>query len=107
LIGANNFVVKSTTNNLKIQTINFDSYRSLINYFRENKAEFHIYQAHENKSFRIVIHNIRPSTPTTKLGIAIEEIGGFSIRNVTNALHKSNKNKLPIFFVDLEAAGIN
>ena len=107
LIGANNFVVKSSANNLKVQTTNSDTYRSLIKYLKENKAEFHTYQAHEDKSFRIVIRNIHPSTPTTDIGIAIEEIGGFTVRNVTNVLNKTNKNKLPIFFVDLEPAEIN
>lgn len=44
-IGANNFVVKSNANNVRLQTVNPDSCRSLIKYLKENKAEFHTYQA--------------------------------------------------------------
>lgn len=45
-------------------------------------------------------------TPIVEIGIAIEEIG-YSVRQVTNVLKKITKNKLPIFFVDLEPASIN
>lgn len=46
------------------------------------------------------------STPTVDIGIAIQGIG-YSVRSVTNVLHKTTKSKLPIFFVDLEPAEIN
>jgi len=49
-----------------------------------------------------VIRNIHPSTPLVEIGIAINEIGPFSVRNVSNVLNKTTKNKLPIFFIDLE-----
>jgi len=53
-----------------------------------------------------VVRNLHPSTPTAEVGIAIEEIG-FSVRQVSNVLQKTTKNKLPMFFVDLEPAEIN
>lgn len=109
LVGADKFVVKSTANNLKIQISDSDFYRSPIKYLKDNKAKFYTYQAQEDRPFRIVIHNIYPSTPTVEISMAIEaiEIGGFIVHNVPNVLNKVNKNKLPIFFVDLEFAEIN
>lgn len=107
ILGANKFAVKSTARDLKIQTTDSDSYRSLIKYLKSQNAEFHTFQAHEDKPFRIVVRNIHPSTPTSEIGIAIEEIGGYTVRNVSNVINKTNKNKLPIFFVDLEPAEIN
>ena len=68
--------------------------------------QYHTYQPQEDKAFRIVIRNLHPSTPTDEIGIAIEEIG-FSFRQVTNELKKITKEKLPMFFVDLEPAPIN
>ena len=106
LVGTNNFFVKSTSKNLKIQSSNSDTYRSIIKYLKESKAEYHTFQAQEDKSFRIVVRNLHPSTPTVDIGIAIQEIG-YTVRNVTNVLHKTTKSKLPIFFVDLEPAVIN
>lgn len=91
LIGVNNFLVKSTTKNLKVQTTNSDSYRSVIKYLKENKAEFHTYQAQEDKPFRIVIRNLHPSTPTTEIGSALEEIGGYTVRNVSKCFKQNYK----------------
>jgi len=106
LIGSENFLFKSSTNALKIQTINSDSYRKTIHFLNEEKAQFHTFQPQEDKAFRIVIRNLHPSTPTTEVGIAIEDLG-FSVRQVANVLQKVTKNKLPMFFVDLEPATIN
>lgn len=106
LVGINNYFVKSTSKNLKIQSNNSDTYRSIIKYLKESKAEYHTFQAQEDKSFRIVVRNLHPSTPTVDIGIAIQEIG-YTVRSVTNVLHKTTKSELPIFFVDLEPAEIN
>lgn len=106
LIGSQNFSFKSSANNLKISTSNSESYREAIKYLKQSKAEYHTYQARENKAFRIVIRNLHPSTPTSEVGVSIEEIG-YSVRQVTNIIHKTTKLPLPIFFVDLEPAQIN
>ncbi|KAL4098378.1 hypothetical protein QTP88_023003 [Uroleucon formosanum] len=106
LVGINNFFVKSTSKNLKIQSNNSDTYRSIIKYLKESKAEYHTFQAQEDKSFRIVVRNLHLSTPTVDIGIAIQDIG-YTVRSVSNVLHKTTKSKLPIFFVDLKPAEIN
>lgn len=106
LIGSENFLFKSSTNALKIQTINSDSYRKFIHFLNEEKAQFHTFQPQEDKVFRIVIRNLHPSTLTIEVGIAIEDLG-FPVRQVANVLQKVTKHKLPMFFVDLEPAIIN
>jgi len=106
LLGADNFLFKSSSNDLKILTKNSDSYRAVINYLNKNKAEYHTYQQRENKAFRVVVRNIHPSTPLNEIGIAIQEIG-FTVRQVANVRHKISKKNLPLFFVDLEPAEIN
>lgn len=106
LIGSENFSFKSTLNNLKIQTKNPDSYRAVIHFLQDNEAEFHTYQMEENKAYRIVIRNLHPTTNTTEIRLALEEIG-FQVRQVTNILHKTTKINLPIFFVDLEPSETN
>ncbi|KAF0707613.1 Uncharacterized protein FWK35_00035033, partial [Aphis craccivora] len=85
LIGSDNFFFKSSTNDLKIQTTTPEYYR---------------------KPYRIVIRNLHPSTPTVDIGIAIEG-EGYTVRQVSNIIHKTTKVKLPIFFVDLDPAEIN
>lgn len=46
LVGINNFFVKSPSKNLKIQSSSFDTYRLIIKYLKESKAEYHTFQAH-------------------------------------------------------------
>jgi len=101
LIGVDNFICKSTTDNLKIQTSNPDAYRVLVHFLKDEKAEFHTYQLKEDKPLRVVIRNLHPTTP---LNLIKEELAVrlFEVRQVTNVLHKVTKNCLPLFFVDLE-----
>ncbi|KAL4103216.1 hypothetical protein QTP88_018593 [Uroleucon formosanum] len=60
LLGTENFLFKSSTNDLKILTKNSDSYRTVIKYLNANKAEYHTYQQRKNKAFHVVIRNIHP-----------------------------------------------
>ncbi|KAL4149559.1 hypothetical protein QTP88_003486 [Uroleucon formosanum] len=78
LLGADNFLFKSSSNDLKILTKNSDSYRAVIKYLNEKKAEYHTYQQRENKVFRVV-RTIHPTTSLNEIGIAIQEIG-FTVR---------------------------
>ncbi|KAL4085224.1 hypothetical protein QTP88_027083 [Uroleucon formosanum] len=83
-----------------------NAYRKVIRHLKEKQIEHHTYQAREDRAFRIVVRNLHPSTPTSEVGIAITDIG-YSVRNVSNVLHKTSRQPLPLFFVDLDPAEIN
>jgi hypothetical protein len=106
LIGRNNFVCKSSSTHLKIQTKKPADYRNLIHFLKENNAEFHTYQLQSEKPYRVVIRNLHPTTSVSEISAAIEEIG-FATRQVTNIRHYLTKNPLPLFFVDLEPDSSN
>ncbi|KAF0752106.1 Uncharacterized protein FWK35_00030350 [Aphis craccivora] len=55
IIGVDNYICKSSANKLKILTPNPESYRTLVRYLKEEKAEYHTYQLREDKPLRIVI----------------------------------------------------
>lgn len=101
LIGVDNFFCKSSADRLKIQTANPDSYRTLVRYLKEENAEFHTYQLHEDKPIRVVIRNLHPTTRTELIKDELE-VRLFEVRRVTNVLHRITKIQLPLFFVDLE-----
>jgi hypothetical protein len=101
LIGVDNFYCKSSTEQLKIQTANLESYRTLIRYLKDQKAKYHTFQLKEDKPLRVVIRNLHPSTPTELIKAELE-IRLYEDRQVTNMLHKINKCPLPLFFIDLE-----
>jgi hypothetical protein len=101
LIGVDNFICKSSTNSLKIQTSDPNAYRALEQYLKSEKSEYHTYQLKEEKPLRIVIRNLHPSTPLSLIKEELE-VRLYEVRQVTNVLHKVNKNPLPLFFIDLE-----
>ncbi|KAF0688558.1 Uncharacterized protein FWK35_00037936, partial [Aphis craccivora] len=101
IIGVDNFICKSSADKLKIQTSNPESYRTLIHFFNDENVQYHTYQLREDKPLRIVIRNLHSSTPIKTIKEELE-FRLFEVRQVTNVLHKVNKNPLPLFFVDLE-----
>ncbi|KAL4123384.1 hypothetical protein QTP88_015580 [Uroleucon formosanum] len=72
LIGVDNFYCKSSTDRLKIQTANPESYRSLIRYLKDQKSEYHTFQLRENKPLSKVIRNLHPSTHTELIKSELE-----------------------------------
>jgi len=91
LNGPNSFVCKSTSTHLKVQAKKSDDYRKIIHFLNEYNASIHTYQLQSEKSYRVVIRNLHPSTQTADISSVIEEIW-FSTRQVTNILASPNKN---------------
>lgn len=106
LTDSSGFECKSSTKGLKLQTYSSDSYRTVINYFKENNVSFHSYQLKELKAFRVVIRNLHP---TTDVSFIKEELlnNGFSTRNIMPVINKLTKTPLPVFFIDLEPGPTN
>lgn len=106
LVSPDKFFFKSSSSNLKIQVEKPTAYRKIIEFLKNNKAEYHTYQAKEDKAYRVVIRNLHSTTSTTDITEALNEIG-FSVRQVSNVLHKQTKTPMPLFFVDLEPSPLN
>lgn len=53
---------------------NSDSFRMVITFLNDERADYYIYQQCENKEFHLVIRNIYPSSSTNVIGITIQEI---------------------------------
>lgn len=101
ILGVENFICKSSTDRLKIQTSTPEAYRTLIHFLKDQNAQYHTYQLQQDKPTRVVIRNLHPSTNTSLIKSELEH-REFEVRNVTNVLHKVHKHPLPLFFVDLE-----
>jgi hypothetical protein len=100
-IGVDNFLCKSLSDYIKIQTANPDSYRTLIHFSKDQKAQYHTYQLKEDKPTRAIIRIPHPSTPIDIIKSELE-LRFFEVRKVTNVLHKTSKCPMPLFFIDLE-----
>jgi len=101
IIGPDSFSCKSNSTHLKIQTDTPDNYRKLIHYLKNINIQYHTYQLQSDKSLRIVVRNLHPTTPETDIAYAIEEIS-HTVINVTNVKHNQTKNPLPLFFIDID-----
>jgi hypothetical protein len=80
---------------------NPESYRALVHFLRDQKAEFHTFQLKKDKPLRVVIRNLHPTTPTELIKSELE-MRLSEVRQVSSVLHKVNKHPLPLFFVDLK-----
>jgi hypothetical protein len=106
LIGVDNFLCKSSLDCTKMQTATPDSYRTLIHFLKDQKAQYHTYQLKEDKPKRAVIRNLHPSTSTDLIKNELE-LRLFEVRKFTNVLHKTSKCPLALFFIDLEPTDIS
>ncbi|KAL4132606.1 hypothetical protein QTP88_009730 [Uroleucon formosanum] len=103
LIKCDNFSCKSSINGIKLSTETAESYRSVIQFLQENKADFHTYQLKQEKAYRVVLRNLHHTTPINVIKNELESLG-HTARNITNVLQRTTKMPLPIFFIDLEPA---
>jgi PAX-interacting protein 1 len=85
-------------------TTNPESYRALVHFLRDQKAEFHTFQLKEDKPLRVMIRNLHLHHLTTPTDLIKSELEMclFEVRQVSSVLYKVNKYPLPLFFVDLE-----
>lgn len=97
------FSCKTTTNSLKLNTSNSNSYRTVVKYLKEKNVSFYTYQPHDEKPYRVVVRNLHPTTSIDFIKEDLEK-NGFLARNITNVLQYQSKSPLPLFFVDLEPA---
>lgn len=112
-IEKDNFITKTIPNRVNKNIVDvviklklIDDYRKLNHILKENGARYHTYQLKQDKAFRVVLRHLHPSTPTDLIKEDLEVLG-FSVRNITNALHPASKAPLPLFFVDLNPSPKN
>lgn len=78
----------------------------MVNEFQKKAIEFHTYKPKEERSFRVVLKNMHPSTDTTDFKAAIEELR-HQVTNIWNIKSKLTKKPLSIFFIDLKLSSEN
>jgi len=100
-LGKHEFSCKSRTQDIMLRTESPNGYRLAVQYLRKMNAQFHTFQLKEEKPLRVVIRNLHSSTPTEIIKEELEALD-FNVKTVTPVLHPITKDKLHLFFVDLE-----
>ena len=83
-----------------------ETYRKLVKYFRGNNIFYRTYQLKEERVYRIVIKYLHHSTNTEDIRQELFELG-HNVRNIINAQHRTTKEPLNLFFVELDPAENN
>ena len=67
----------------------------------EKQTEFHRNKPRQDRSFRVVIRNLHPSTEIQDIKRALVE-KGHEVTNVSNAKQRSTNRALPLHFIDIQ-----
>jgi hypothetical protein len=98
---------KSLINNtVKLNCTTPDSYRKLVRHFKQENIVHHTYQLKEERAYRIVIKHMHHTINTQEIAAELTQLG-HRVRNIINVKHRTTKEPLNTFFVDLEPAANN
>jgi arsenate reductase-like glutaredoxin family protein len=101
------YCTKCLANNvIKINCVTPETYRKLVKYFKDNNIFYHTYQLKEERAYRIVIKYLHHSADTEDIKQQLFELRR-NVQNIISAQHRTTKELLNLFFVDLESAENN
>jgi hypothetical protein len=101
------YCTKSLAKNvIEMNCVTPETYRKLVKYCKENNIFYRTYQLKEERAYRFVIKYLHHSTDTEDIRQELSELG-HNVRHIINAQHRTTKEQLNLFFVDLEPAENN
>jgi len=93
-------------NVIKLNCTTPETYRKLLQYFKENDIFYHTYQLKEERAYRVVIKYLHHSKIFYEIRQELSYLG-HKVRSIVNARHRITKDPLNLLFVDLEPAANN
>ncbi|GBP60981.1 Nucleic-acid-binding protein from transposon X-element [Eumeta japonica] len=78
-----------------------ESYSTIYKELKNRSTEFFTYQPKQERSFRVVLKRIHPSTSTDDIKQALEDLH-HKPNNIWNVKNTKTRKPLPIFFIDLQ-----
>ena len=102
VIAPDKYVVKTLPNDqVRVQPTESPIYTSIIKALMEKNTEFHTFKPRQDRSFRVVIRNLHPSTEIQDIKQAIME-KGHEVTNIWNAKQRSTNKPLPLNFIEIK-----
>ena len=84
-IAKDNYTIKVLPNNeVKIQPSSSEKFIPIVKALKKKNTEFHTFQRKQDRSFKVVLRNIHPSTDTAEIQEEIEKFG--HKQNVSNSI---------------------
>ncbi|CAG4982065.1 unnamed protein product [Colias eurytheme] len=86
---------------VKIQPKSAESYSTIYKELRKKNTEFYTHQPKVERSFRVILKHLHPSTDKESIKTALEELD-HKVRNIWNIKNRISKQALPMWSIDLE-----
>ena len=86
---------------VKIQPLTIEAYRTVTKALEEKKTEFHTFRPKQERTYNVVLKGIHSSTPIDEIKEEIECLG-HKVSNISNIKQRITKYALPLFYVSLE-----
>lgn len=86
---------------VKIQPKTTEAYTKIYKELQKRETEFYTYKPKEERSFRVVLKNIHPTTETNDIKVALEELD-HKVTNIWNIKDRKTKMPLPLHYIDLK-----
>lgn len=98
----NMYNLKALNNDqVKIQPKDSDTFRTIVHQLELKNTEFYTYKPRHERSFKVVLKNMHPSTDPEEIKTALYDIGHTST-NIWNIKQRNTKKPLPLFIVELK-----
>jgi hypothetical protein len=91
---------------VKIQLKSAESFSAVYKELKLRNTEFFTYQPKEERSFKVVLKHIHPSTDTNEISSALAELR-HNVTNIWNVKHRQSKQPLPMFYINLQPSDNN
>ena len=106
-IAKDKYLVKTLHNDqVRVQPTESSVYTIIIKALMDNNTEFHTYKPRQDRSFRVVLKNIHPSTDLNDIKKELN-VKGHEVTNIWNVKQRAIKKPLPIHFIDIKPSGNN
>lgn len=86
---------------VKIQSKSAESYSIIYKELKKKNTEFYTYQPKQDRSFRVVLKHLHPSTDKEEIKMALEELE-HKVLNIWNIQNRKTKQALPMWNIELK-----
>lgn len=96
------YTVKTTGyETIKIQVFDIEQFKNLIKELDSKKTQYHTFRPKSEKTFRFVLRGLHHATDTEDIKASFAD-QGHEVVNVHNIRHRTTKDPLPMFYVDIK-----
>lgn len=86
---------------VKIVPTTIETYKLIRSNFTENNISHYTYQLKSERAYRVVLRGLHHSENIEDIEDELTKMG-HEARHIVNVLHRKTKEKLPLFYIDLE-----